>query len=450
MESKSNIKVVLCHGVFDVLHAGHLAYFKKAKSYGDKLIVSVTADEFVNKGPGRPYFTAKVRAEMLKSLSIVDGVVISNKPTAVETINLVKPDFYVKGPDYKDLAKDVTGEIYNEKAAVEKYGGKLVFTDEETFSSSQLINRFFQGWSDDQKLVIEKVRELGGEDRIRKIFDAMAGIRVAVIGEPILDVYRFCSPEGISSKSPSISARFSHEEQYRGGAWAIEAHLKSFCDVKGFYPDRVAKKIRYISPQGQRMFEVTEIDDSPMQNGGVHVEMPPLPPDLYIFADFGHGLFEGLQDAFIMGGDFIALNVQANSSNFGFNTFKKHERWDYLCLDKRELQLGYNDRSTHLNILAQRLSNRGKVSVTMGNKGSGYFEDGMFFLCPAFADSIVDATGAGDAYFAITSPLVYMGVDPVLITFIGNVFAGLKTKIIGNKSAVTKAQLLKACSGILK
>ena len=51
------MKTVLCHGVFDVLHAGHLAYFEEAKKYGDRLIVSITTDRHVNKGPGRPYFS---------------------------------------------------------------------------------------------------------------------------------------------------------------------------------------------------------------------------------------------------------------------------------------------------------------------------------------------------------------------------------------------------------
>jgi rfaE bifunctional protein nucleotidyltransferase chain/domain len=442
------MKTVLAHGVFDVIHAGHLAYFRAAKKFGDRLVVSVTTDRYVNKGPGRPYFTTAVRADMLKSLSIVDEVIISDSPTAVESINRIKPDFYVKGPDYKDFSKDVTGGILKEKAAVEKHDGQLVFTDEEMFSSSNIINRFFQGWSDEQKAVIERVNSLGGEEHIRKIFERMETLQVCVLGEPILDVYRFCNPEGISSKSPSISARFSHEETYPGGTWAIAKHLKTFCKVAHHYPLSypIPRKIRYISPQGQRMFEVTEIDDTQRTEF-----YGPPDCDIVILADFGHGLVPPM-DLHLLGCKFVALNVQANSSNFGFNTFKKHSHWNYLCIDKRELQLGFNDRGTHPNILAQRLSKDcGTVGVTLGQSGSGYFDkDGWFSLCPAFTDNIVDATGAGDAYFAITSLLVYLGCEPEIITFVGNVFAGLKTKIIGNKSAVTKAQLLKACAGILK
>ena len=54
-------KIVLCHGVFDVLHIGHLKHFKEAKEYGDILIVSITPNKFVNKGPGRPIFNERNR-----------------------------------------------------------------------------------------------------------------------------------------------------------------------------------------------------------------------------------------------------------------------------------------------------------------------------------------------------------------------------------------------------
>ncbi len=116
-------KIVQTHGVFDVLHAGHLAYFHSAKSFGDLLVVTITTDRFVNKGPGRPYFTDKVRAMMIAALEDVDFVAISDHPLAVNSIDTLKPHFYVKGPDYRDKTKDVTGGIYQEEAAVEKHGG---------------------------------------------------------------------------------------------------------------------------------------------------------------------------------------------------------------------------------------------------------------------------------------------------------------------------------------
>ena len=139
----------MCHGVFDLLHPGHFAHFKAAKSSVDVLFVSVTADRFVNKGPGRPLFTDEVRAQTISALEYVDYVFISDNPTAVQSIELIKPNVYFKGSDYINLEDDVTGMIAVEISHVKKYGGEVVFTNEITSSSSKLINGFFSSHSDD-------------------------------------------------------------------------------------------------------------------------------------------------------------------------------------------------------------------------------------------------------------------------------------------------------------
>lgn len=453
-------KAVLCHGVFDVLHAGHLAYFKAAKAFGDYLVVSITTDRFVNKGPGRPYFSTNQRMEMLRSLAIVDQIVTSDAPTAIQVIEKIKPDFYVKGPDYKDANNDVTGEILNEKAAVEEHGGQLVFTDEPVYSSGNIINRFFAEWTEEQKKTIEMVKALGGISAIRKALEEIAKLKVLVVGEPILDIYRFVTPEGVSSKSPSISARFNNEETYMGGAMAIRSHLTSFAESVSLqsWSNSPAKKVRYISGN-QRIFEVTDIHDQ-YWNHHDHtffcdkVLEISKNSDLVIAADFGHGLFEGfVLDMMSKISTFVALNVQTNSSNFGFNVYTKHKRFDYLCIDTREARLAEHDRFCDQFQLLMKTSKRinGMIlSMTLGPQGSYMIAQGEIILTPAFADNIVDATGAGDAYFAITSCLLKTECEAALIPFIGNVFAGLKTKIIGNKSSVSKAALIKACEGILK
>ena len=135
-------KVVLAHGVFDLLHIGHLRHLKLARQEGDVLIVSITADRFVNKGPGRPAFPEQVRAEMLAALDTVSLVVVSEAPTAVPMIEAIRPDVYIKGSEYAQEDKDVTGKIVDERLAVERGGGRIVFTDDVVHSSSSLINQF--------------------------------------------------------------------------------------------------------------------------------------------------------------------------------------------------------------------------------------------------------------------------------------------------------------------
>lgn len=436
-------RTVLAHGVFDVLHIGHLRYLKEARRYGERLIVSVTSDRFVNKGPGRPHFPAEVRAEMIRHLCFIDEVVISDYPTAIHMIERFKPDFYVKGPEYKDAAKDVTGGILAEKEAVESYGGKVVFTDTPVCSSSELLNRYLNNWTKSQREIIQEVRSLGGYGAVLKALTKIKEeLDVCVIGECIMDIYRYVEPQGVASKHPCLSTRLISESIFGGGAWAIEAHLAEFCRVKLVESGITHKKIRYIDVNtGHRLFEVT---DHPRE-----LPIKELPPhNLLIVADFGHGLVNSIPktDAF------LALNVQTNSSNFGFNRFTKHSVFDYLVLDKRELELAYNDRTSDIEELAARaqLDTPGRVAVTAGSEGSIMIKSGEIIKCSAFADKVIDATGAGDAYFALTSLLVATKADPILTMFLGNVFAGLKTQIVGNKEPVSRASLLKACDALLR
>lgn len=452
---------VLCHGVFDILHAGHLNYFKAAKKYGDYLIVSITTDKYVNKGPNRPYFTASLRAEMVKALGIVDQVVISDHVSAVNVIEEIKPDFYVKGQDYVDFSKDLSGQILLEKDAVEKHGGKLVFTNEDTFSSSTIINKFFSPWTDEQKQTIDTVKRAGGMAAIEAALLQMSKLKILVIGEPIYDIYTYVEPDGLSSKYPAVSARRKETEDYLGGSWAIQNHLKEFVGLvdlisggenyRGGY-STMPIKTRFIAKgTNQRVFELTDIDEKVWNHGDVIKDLlnKSQDCDIVIAADFGHGLFNGaVLKALSCVETCLTLNVQTNSSNYGYNLFTRHKAFDYLCIDTREIRLAHSQKNADPIELLKKVDCLNK-SVTLGSNGSCLLVDNKEYRSPAFSDVVIDATGAGDAYFAITSCLLKTNCPIEIIPFLGNVFAGLKTKIIGNKRAVTKAELVKACRGIL-
>ncbi len=137
---KDGKTIVMAGGVFDLFHYGHLRHLQAAKDEGDILVIAVTADTHAGKAPGRPVFSENMRAEMVASQEIVDCVVINHYPGAEQILNALKPDIYVKGSEYASPEDDVTGRIVTEREAVEKHGGKIIFTDELTFSSSNLIN----------------------------------------------------------------------------------------------------------------------------------------------------------------------------------------------------------------------------------------------------------------------------------------------------------------------
>ena len=120
LKKRHKKKIVLCHGVFDLLHVGHIKHFQEAKGYGDILVASITPDKFVQKGPGRPAFRQKLRIEAVAALDVVDYVILNTTPTAIKLIKKIKPNIYCKGPDYKDNKSDITGQIKNEIKAIKQ------------------------------------------------------------------------------------------------------------------------------------------------------------------------------------------------------------------------------------------------------------------------------------------------------------------------------------------
>ena len=112
---RKNSKIVLCHGVFDVIHSGHIEYFKEAKSLGDILIVTLTTDEFVNKGSNRPFYGIQQRLNVVSALSFVDYVAESKDISALNVLSKLKPNFYIMGKDYNNLNDDISGKIFKEK-----------------------------------------------------------------------------------------------------------------------------------------------------------------------------------------------------------------------------------------------------------------------------------------------------------------------------------------------
>lgn len=134
-------KTVLCHGCFDIFHIGHLYHLIKAKEYGDYLVVSITADRYINKGPGRPAFKQKDRKKLLSHIDIVDKVVISESSNAISVLETVSPDFFIKGSDYRD-ADSLNFSL--EKNFCENNQIEIIYTDEQTNSSTVIYNEYFK------------------------------------------------------------------------------------------------------------------------------------------------------------------------------------------------------------------------------------------------------------------------------------------------------------------
>ena len=226
---KNKKKIVLCHGVFDLIHIGHIKHFKKAKEFGDILFVTITSDKFVKKGPGKPLFNERMRAEFLSSLKIVDYIYINNEETSINLINIIKPKFYVKGNDYRMKKNDITRNIYLEENSVKKNGGKIVFTNEDHYSSSKIINSNSDLFNEEQINYFKNTKKYFDSNSLQILLKKIKKLNVLVIGETIIDQYNFCEVLGKSGKDPFLTFQPKKSQDYLGGAAAIANNASVFC-----------------------------------------------------------------------------------------------------------------------------------------------------------------------------------------------------------------------------
>ena len=481
--------IVHCHGAFDLLHPGHIRHLTCARQLGDVLVVTLTEDRFIRKGPGRPAFNQQLRVETMAALAAVDHVATSPWPTAVETIERLRPSLYVKGQDYRDASKDVTGAIVEEKTAVERHGGKLVFTDEIQFSSTKLLNQFFSVLTDEQRDYLGRLRETYACGDVLAQLDAFKNTRVLVVGEAIFDEYHYCIPDAMSNKSPTLSARFESAEVFAGGVVAVGRHLAGLCggvhvlagagmldeqdDPVTPYLDNgmtatvvrrpdapTIRKRRFVHRfLNQKLFEVTFLQDRPIPPeterhllAAIDEHAPAA--DVVVVLDFGHGyLTPPIVRRLRERSAFLAVNAQINSSNRGFNSVRKYHGADYISVDEYEIRLPFGDRYGPLETLIAALSEETgcrRINVTLGSDGTLYYDGKDCYRAPVFTNGVVDAIGAGDALLAATALMVHAGAPSELVPFIGNCMGGLMTQIVGHRAPVDAVALYKFITTLLK
>jgi rfaE bifunctional protein kinase chain/domain/rfaE bifunctional protein nucleotidyltransferase chain/domain len=486
----SGKKIVHCHGVFDLLHIGHIKHLEAARRLGDVLLVTLTPDRFVNKGPHRPAFPERLRAEALASLSCVDYVAINEWPTAVETIRLLKPSLYVKGVAREAGKRDHTNAIVEEEDAIKSVGGELHLTDEETFSASTLINRFIDVFTPRTRSFLEQFRARQTPEEIINRLQAIRKLKVLVIGETIIDEYQFCSVLGKSSKEPVLAAQHRRSEQYAGGALAVANHISNFCDEvavvsalgtedsrEDFVRSALNTNIRphFLSLPGAptivkrrfleeylsaKLFEVYVLRDealSPAVEEQLLKKLDELLPqyDVVVVADYGHSLMtERAVHLVCARARFLAVNTQVNAGNRGFNLISKYPRADFVSLGEPEARLDARKLNADLHAvtrsIAEKLGTRCFL-VTRGSSGCVCYdrEHGISEV-PAFAIRVVDRVGSGDAVLAVAAPCVASGVTGETLGFIANVVGAEACMIMGHRSFIEPTGLYRHITSLMK
>lgn len=482
--------IVHCHGVFDLLHIGHLRYFDQARAMGDVLIVTITPDCFVDKGPHRPAFSEALRAEAIASLSVVDYVAINEWPTAEETLRALRPNVYVKGAEFKSIESDMTGKIGREAAVVREIGARLAFTEDIVFSSTNLINRYLSNLPDEIQQYLDLFRQRVELNQVLKFVDDLASLKVLVMGDTIIDDYQYVDAIGKSSKDPVLVVQYRSHDKFAGGVLAVANHAAGFAGSVGlsttlgeqdshedFIRERLLDNVtphfeiqpgaptlikrRFIEGYTlNKLFEVYVMADGAPADGREERTLRWLDEhiaeyDAVIVADFGHGaVTPRIVELLAAKAPFLAVNTQANAGNRGFHTVTRYPRADFVCIAEHEIRLEMRDVSGDIQPMMHTLGDRmgcGHFVVTRGRRGCIVrTRDGAFVEVPSFALKTVDRVGAGDAFFSVTALAARAGSDAEIIGFLGNVAGAIAVEILGNQKFIDRLSVKKYITSFMK
>ncbi len=218
-------RIVLCHGCFDIVHPGHIRHLRSARDNGDILVVSITPDSCVNKGVGRPFVPQDLRVDSLSALQFVDYVTVAPADTALEVIEAVRPDVYVKGNEY---VTSNDPRFQAERRLVCKLGGKVVYTSGDVvYSSSDIIRSYNLDAASADKINFLCAHYKITRSLLNGVIENTQMKRILVVGEPLLDEFRYCQGLGISHDSPVLSLALKRISRSIGGAGLIASHFAS-------------------------------------------------------------------------------------------------------------------------------------------------------------------------------------------------------------------------------
>ncbi len=379
------MKVVMAHGTFDILHPGHVAHLEAAKALGDYLIVGITANDYVQKGAGRPAVTARDRARAVRALRCVDHVILDHHPTPEWMITTYRPAIFVKGADYQ-------GQPLPEQAWVARYGGEVRFTNGDTmYHSRQWLNGDARAQMEQQGV---RVADLLG------VLDTAAAYRIHVVGDVIIDEY--VQGEMIGP----LTLRVETTERWVGGAGAVTHHAKAAgARTLLSVPERpTPRKTRYSAESGL-VCQVDRVQSTPIDAEAIQDLAESLrthPADAVIFADYRHGVFHADSITPLRAAippDALAVADSQVASRWG--NIMDFQGFNLITPNEREARWATGLQDADVRVVAEKLQEVfPRVLVTRGAEGLRGVDFETQFTVPALATQAVDPVGAGDALLA--------------------------------------------------
>lgn len=476
-------KYVLCHGVFDIVHPGHLHHLAFAKSRADFLIASITADKFISKGIYRPHVPEKLRALNLAMLEMVDYVVINDEKESLNILSKLKPNYYAKGFEYSRKNRPI--ETDKEKKIINSYGGKFLFTPGDiVYSSSKFLNSYLPDISK------QKLKNLINEENIdvKNILNHLnkfKRIKVHVVGDIIVDTLLKTELIGGQTKTPTLSVLKKDEINYVGGAGVVAKHLQSagakvtissiigndnlgkfvINDLKKnkiklnivLDKNRPTTNKKSVICENHRMLKIDSLDNTPIVESQIRKLSDFIKKekvDCVIFSDFRHGIFHkdsinNLRKA-IKPGVFKVADSQVASRWGNIGEFKD---FDLLTPNEKEARFALGDQDSTVNALTQFLSDvtnykylilklgkKGIFSVERKNKKNS--KQNKAYTIDSFVNNLVDPVGSGDALLAYATLSLIAQKKLSLASIIGSIAAACECEKNGN-IPVSKKEVLK-------
>lgn len=464
-------KAIMCHGVFDVVHPGHLRHLIYAKSKADILIASLTADRHIAKGTYRPHVPQDLRALNLAAFEVVDYVVIDPNDKPIHNLKTIQPDFFAKGYEY--TAGGLPPKTQEEVDVVSAYGGEVIFTPGDiVYSSSKLIEMEPPNLHTEKLLTLMDSAELTFES-LRDTLAKFQGKRVHVIGDTIVDSFTYCNMIGGQTKTPTMSVLFQEKKDFIGGAAVVAEHLraagaevvfstvlgndplkdfvleglkKSGVEVRAIIdPTRPTTNKNAIVAGGYRLLKVDTLDNRSISDDiqkKLAKAIQDVPADAVVFSDFRHGIFNrrtipGLIAA-IPEGVFKVGDSQVASRWGNITEFKG---FDLITPNEREARFALADQDSGVRPLASQLYDAAQCKtliLKLGDRGVLTCQSpdhealDSFFVVDSFVDRVVDAVGAGDALLSYATLSMLATGNTVAATILGSMAAAVECEADGN------------------
>lgn len=471
--------LVQCHGCFDIVHPGHIRHLRFARSQGDLLLVSITADAQIAKGEGRPLIPQELRAENLAELDCVDWVYIDPRPTAAELLEEVRPDVYIKGGEY-EFNHDP--RFAAERSAVERHGGRVVFSSGDVvFSSTALIAQLERAADPYHGALLGLTREDElGVARLQERIESWRGLRMLVVGETVIDTYVHCDAPEVAGEGPMLSLRPIERRQYDGGAAIVARHLaamgarptlltplpaepraEALCQrLAGAGVEvlplevatPIAEKQRYLVGQ-QKVMKVDQFDalalDAAQQRRLLELGCQAAAGkiDGAVVADFGLGLFTPSLASSLCRSLRPLCGVLAADVSGRRGSLRAMVETDLLCPSERELREAVGDATDTLPAATWKMleaTRCGAALVTMGAEGLVAFErvrspqrgwsrrlKGRHV--PALAPVALDPLGCGDALLSAATLTLAARGSLLQAAFLGAAAAAAHAARLGNE-----------------